>query len=206
MKRVLTAGLAFFCTVLPITASAGADAKPGGTFFMLEVDTGLRLPSHAGSGPGLAYGVAAGLTWKFRALPLRFHLLTHLQGGKEGFEGLYADVPYTISRRELDLRLSFRTAIPILKPLRLYAEIGSGERWAWESVRRGAGLGSLSSSSADEVWVWAVGCTARIHRNLSVGLRLQGSDGPDSHFLRAIAGLEESETRMTGLAQMGFHF
>ena len=200
--------LTLFAAGLAIAAlHSPAPAHAEGTFFLVELSTGIGAPAYTPGEPVLSYGGSAGITWRWRALPFRFSLLTTFTARDSSGHGLYAGVPWEAGRRDLDLFLAQRVALPIWGPFRIYGELGFGERWTTQTLDRGEVLGRLSARSHDPILVVAGGLEARISTLLSLGLRAETTpldSGPD--LIGAASSAESSESRVAFLAQLGVHF
>ena len=187
--------------------AAGAAEKKPGTFFLVELQTGLAESPYGEGSPALTYGLAAGLTWKWKALPLRFHLLTGLTARGGQLAGQYRGIPYSAERQDVDLYLAHRLALPIWGPIRIYGEAGLGHRWATHRVRRSGALGSLSTTSDELVVILAAGVQARLTRHISAGVRLEALPlDSAADIVSATTGVESTTNRLGVVAQLGLHF
>jgi opacity protein-like surface antigen len=186
----------------PRAASAGTP-----TFFVLELSTGIAEAAYSPGDPGLAYGLAAGLSFKLHDFPLRFYFLTGLSGRQARSIGAIEGTSAFATRRDLDLYLSHRIGLPIFGPLRLYGEIGIGRRWVDERVSRGDGLGDLPAAWNETVLALALGLEARISDLFSVGLRTEMTPfGSDVDLVTASTGAQLTRNRVALLGQIGIHF
>lgn len=200
----LTRAALFASIVTAIAAPAAARAD--GTFFLLELSTGLSEPVAAGGDFGLSYGVTTGLTWKLAALPFRFHLLGTLAGRNAHASSTLRGLDVSSDRQDVDLYGSFRLGVPIGGSLRIYGEGGVGARWSAETIQR-EGLSAIEASTSTPIVVGAVGLQFRLAESLSLGLRgelTSVTSGGD--VTAAIIGGDYEDTRLSALAQVGFHF
>jgi hypothetical protein len=163
---LLTAGAAF-----PGAALADETVETP-TYFVLEADTGLLGPSYGAGRLGWSYGLGGGVTWRFVDFPLRFAVLAEVEGRSSHAAGGLEGLTFDASRRDTALYLAERTGLPILGPLRVYAEIGFGRRWVSESIARSA-IGAVPASYDMTLLVLAFGLEARLSELWSVGLALE---------------------------------
>jgi opacity protein-like surface antigen len=199
-----------FAALFTLTASTRAfaeEAPRSGSFFLFELSSGLSEPAYAGDDLGVSYGVSGGLAFKLKKLPLRFHFLTSFFARTWNGSGSYAGVPYSSARRDLDLFLAHRIALPIYGRLRAYGEIGLGHRWASAEVHRAEELPDLSVESDRLLLVVAAGLQLRLTDNVSIGVRGELLPSSDRQDVVALAtGAPLTTNRGSLLAQLGLHF
>jgi opacity protein-like surface antigen len=196
-----------FALLLAATATLSAGrAEAAGRYFLLELAPGLSEPAYADGVPGARFGLVTGATWKLVRAPFRFHLLTGLTTRSGGLEASYHGVPLRAERRDLDLYVAHRLAVPIGGPVRLFGELGVGHRWIWQRVERGAGLGDLSGSGSELFVMVAAGASVRISDRFSAGLRWELSPATaDADLVEAASGVERTPLRMGLAATFGVH-
>ena len=186
-------------------APGEARARPSGTFFLVEVSTGITESAYAG-GPGMSYGVTAGVTLKHRRYPFRFHFLSTLVGRNAVGRGEHRGFAYAADRRDVDLYASHRLVVPIGWRLRLYGEAGVGQRWIDASLRR-ASLGTLSVRDSELLVVLAGGLQARLSERFSIGLRGEVTPlDPAADLIAAATGGVSTQNRVSLSAHLGIHF
>jgi hypothetical protein len=194
--------------VLALSAFAftpgSAEAK--GTHFVLELNTGLGESAYERGDLGLAYGASFGFTWKFSGAPIRFALLATVAGRNATIDGSYQGIEYASDRRDLDMYLAQRLAIPIVGMLRFYGEAGVGQRIRTETLRLSADLGTLNSASNELLVVFAAGLQARLSEHFSLGLRGELMPLTSDPSLSSVAHLTPTTARTALMAQIGVHF
>lgn len=196
-----------FLTVLAGGTLGASSAQAKGTFFLLELNSGVGESPYAGSAPGLSYGASAGLTFRIPGTPLRYHLLGSVAHRSASASGVHAGTPYVAHRSDVDLFSAHRLVVPIWRMLRVYGEVGLGTRFSRSDLDRTAGLGPLSASQQRFLLVTAIGLQARISKHFSVGVRgelVPLGSGPD--VATFAADLPPNPNRMSALAQLGVHF
>lgn len=192
---------------LAISWALPASAEAKGTFFLLEIDTGIGEPAYASAPPGLNYGVSFGVSWKLKTFPVRWYLLGTATGRNGAASGLHEGVPFTANRTDFDLYIAERSVLPVWRFVRLYVEAGIGRRHHTQAVRRGRELGSLTSSSSALLLVFAAGVQARLSKTFSLGLRGEVTPLDSGVDLTAFAaGLAPTRNRTALLGQIGVHF
>ena len=182
-------------------------AWASGTYFMVELQGGVGESAYTGGGPGLAYGLSAGATLKFKRFPVRWYLLGNVLSRNTAVEGRHDGIAYDADRRELDVFASQRTVIPVWQFVRVYFETGLGTRLTSQTIRRREQLGPLSESSNQLLLVLALGLQARLTDLLSVGVR--GEITPldvDADVATFAADLEPEPNRLSMFVQVGVHF
>lgn len=203
----IVASLAFLTAITAATTAQAETPNPRGTFFLLELSTGLSESAYLQGDPALAYGLTGGLTFKLKKFPVRFHVLTTFLTRASNASGAFEGVPYSTSRRDLDLYLAARMAMPLFAGLRLYTEVGAGHRWASADLHRGAGLGDLAVDSSRTLVVLAAGFQYRLTDNVSLGVRGELTPGgTKSDIISEATGADLSTDRASFMAQLGFHF
>ena len=174
---------------------------------MVEVQGGLGEAAYSGASPGLAYGLSAGTTVKFKSFPVRWYLLGTVMARNTAVDGRHLGVEFAADRRELDLFVAQRTVIPIWRYVRLYAETGIGQRIVSQTIRRGQNQGELTASSNGLLLVLGLGLQARLTELFSVGLR--GEIMPldvEADLASFAADLQPESNRLALFAQVGIHF
>jgi hypothetical protein len=196
--------LALAAASLVVPALAG---EARASYLLVELDTGFGTSAYEPGPIGLAYGASAGTTLKLSFLPLRFYFLGTIVARNATAEGIHQGLLTTAERRDLDLYLSERTVLPVWGPLRLYAELGVGERWTREELHRGSGLGPLSASGSEMIVVVAAGVEARLSEMFSIGVRGEllplTSDLDLAHYA---ADFAPRSARTALMGQIGVHF
>ena len=191
-------------------ANASPDVKPArrpGTFFLLELDSGVAESAYAGALPGLQWGVSAGVTFKLPRGPLRWYLLGSFAMRYSEADAFRGAARVRAEREDIDLFIANRLVMPVWRGLRLYGEVGVGTRIVRERVERTEGLGALSSLSDRLLWVTAVGVQLRMNRHWSVGLRGELTPLAEDLSLGSTAGALPLEPRRLSFeAQIGLHF
>lgn len=186
-------------------ASRAAEAK--GTFFLLEVDTGIGESAYAGKGPGLSFGASAGVTLRIPGTPLRYHLLGSVVHRGSSESGVHVGTSYSLRRSDLDVFAANRVVVPIWRTIRVYGELGLGTRFTRAELDRSIGHQSLDEVQRRFLLVTALGVQARVSKHFSVGLRgelVPIGTGPD--LAAFAADLAPNPNRMSLHAQLGVHF
>lgn len=182
-------------------------AKNKGTWFIVEVQGGVAESAYSGGGLGVAYGLSAGATVKFKSFPVRWYLLASVLGRNTWVQGRHQGIGFDAERRELDLFFALRTVVPVWRLLRVYVELGLGQRLLSQTIQRGEQLGSLNQSADHLLLVLGVGLQARLTNQFSVGLRGEITPldaGPD--LTTFAADLEPEPNRLSLFAQIALHF
>lgn len=188
------------CFTLPQSVQAQ------GSYFLLEVDTGLSESAYQSGSPGIYYGFRSGLTFKPVSAPIRFHLLMGAGLRNSQLVGAQAGLLYTAEQLDLDLYGSARLVVPILG-VRAYAEVGLGDRLSFQSLVRDPSLGSLSVWSDQLLLFTAIGVQARLTENISAGVRLELNPlSADPTLISRVTGHPGTELRTTGMIHLGLHF
>jgi opacity protein-like surface antigen len=180
-------------------------AQRRGTHFILELSGGLLTTAHVGP----AFSAVVGAGGKPPGVPLRFYAITEVSyaDGRAGARGDSSTQDLPDQRRYLDLRGGVRAYLPILGPVRLFADALVGGTYI------DAQLGSESSPAGPIVrqgWKTLValggGLQVRFLRHLSVGLRstvvLTRQDIGD---MRALS-TRQSQFRTNVMAGLTWHF
>lgn len=193
--------------VLAIASLSASRAEAKGTYFLIELGSGLSESAYSAGAAGLTYGLSAGTTFKPKALPIRFALLANVAGRNASAGGFHEGVPFSAARTDLDLYVSERTIIPVWRFVRFYVEAGLGQRWQSQTIDRGGDLGRLSSRSSDLLLVLAAGLEARLNSLFSVGLRGELNPlSPDPDLATLAADLAPTSNRSALTLQLGLHF
>jgi hypothetical protein len=188
-------------------AFSPARAEAKGTHFVLELNTGLGESAYEDGDPGLAYGASFGFTWKWTGLPLRFALLGTVASRNTTIAGNYEGLSFSSDRRDLDVYIAPRLVIPIFGRIRVYGEVGLGERIRTETLRLGEDLEPLSATSHETLFIFAAGLQARLSTHFSLGIRgeIVPAD-PNPDLVIAATHVEADQMRTALLAQIGVHF
>jgi hypothetical protein len=189
------------------STSTPSKAAQRGSFFLLELSTGLSEPAYDSGSPAIAYSLTGGVTFKLKALPLRFHFLGTIAGRNAEAGGERAGLAFSSSRFDFDLYGAHRIAVPVFGSLRLYGELGLGHRWTSADLRRGGELEDLRERRGGLLVVIAAGAQLRLTQNLSAGIRgeLTPTAG-DYDVVAAASGLAPTTNRAALMLQLGLHF
>ena len=197
----------FVTAVMTSVLAYATPAEAKGTFFLLELNSGLSESAYVQGGAGLNYGASAGVTLRIPSTPLRWHLLgsatirnARVTGSREGFS-------FQASRTDLDLFTANRVVWPVWRMVRVYGELGLGTRISSAVLERSQGLGSLTETQRRFLLVTALGVQARLTRHFSLGLRGEMTPVGGSADLAGLAAkLQPTTNRMSLQAQVGVHF
>jgi hypothetical protein len=182
------------------------DAEAKGTFYLVELRSGIAEGAHDSGQAGLSMGLTAGLTFKPIALPVRFYLLGNLTSRNGITKGAVGALDYHAERRELDLYVSQRVVVPMYRWLRGFVEGGIGQRYVHETVSR-SDLGSFREGTHHLLVVIAAGLQARVSETFSVGVRGELIPFAASAVLtESLTGLAPSSNRRSLMGQIGIHF
>ncbi len=189
---------------LLVTAPQRAEAQ--GTFYVVELQTGMSEAAYQRGDLGLSFGVTAGVTFKLKRLPVRWYLLGNLTSRNSVVEGRLGSAGFTAERRDLDVYAAQRFVVPVYRQIRLFAEGGLGQRYVQELVTR-SDLGAQRSGQHQLLIVVAGGVQARINETFSLGLRGEWMPlSSDGVLTEALTGLSSTRNRLSGMAQLGVHF
>jgi hypothetical protein len=196
------------CSVAIASLILPALARPArASYVVVELNTGFGTSAYEAGPIGLAYGASAGATLRIPALPLRFYFLGNAFARNATADGLHQGVSISAERRDVDVYASERTVLPVWGPLRLYGEVGLGERFTKETIRRGADLGPLTASGNELLVVLALGLELRLTDMFSTAIR--GELMPitsDLDLAGYAAELQPRAARTALMAQLGVHF
>ena len=182
-------------------------AEARGTFFLLELSTGIAEPAYDSGEIGLTYGLSAGMTWKFTKFPPRFHLLLSTSAKSARSSGTVDGLRFNAEHHAIEVYVAHRIAMPMWGPMRIYGEVGLGERFITSAIRREADLGRLSSSSAELLVVLAAGLQFRLTEGFSLGLRAEMTPlDRDLDLISATSRHPLTNNRGSLQAQLGIHF
>jgi len=173
-------------------------------FFLLELAPGLTL-SDRGSTLGYDVGLTFGVGGKLRFFPPRFFLLASFGFGGAGSRGDRYGAPYAFVSNHYDLAGGLRILIPIVGPLRVYADVLGGVTRVAGSLER-AGAMPLTSDSWEPMLMLAAGLAVRVHTNFSVGLRARFDLMRGEDALAAAAGLPTKMQRFLLELTATMHF
>lgn len=197
----------FLCVAGGLSAGLAGTAEAAGTHFLVELNTGLGQSAYESGSPGLAYGASFGIALKLKAFPVRWYLLGAVAGRNGTIALNRLGIPYDAERRDLDLYAALRTVIPVWSVVRVYFEPGIGQRFATQTIHRGADLGSLSASSRQLLLVLALGVEARLNETFSIGLRGEYEPlDPTPDLAETAADIAPTRHRTALMAQVGIHF
>lgn len=200
--RPLIAALAF-TGVLAAPEAARAD----GTYFLVELNSGVGESAYATSAVGFNYGVSLGTTFKLKALPIRWYVLASVIGRNASTSGSHHGVPFVAEEVDLDVFGAVRSVLPVWRLIRVYAEVGVGQRHLFQTVRRGAELGTVDARETNLLVVVGLGLQARLTKTFSVGLRGEMTPvGPDANLATYVADVVPTKNRLAGFATLGVHF
>jgi hypothetical protein len=182
-------------------------AQADGTYFLVELNTGVGESAYTTGNVGLNYGLSIGTSFKFKVLPLRFYILASLIGRNASTSGTNDGVPFVAERIDLDLYGAVRTVLPIWDMLRIYAEFGAGNRFLFNKIRRGADLGTIDGRDhANLLFIVAMGVQVRLTETFSVGLRGELAPLGEADLASYIAEVPPETNRLSAFAQLGIHF
>ena len=189
--------------------AVGALARPAeakGTFFLVELNSGVSESPYRGGAPVLDNGASAGLTLRIPRTNLRYHLLGSLVYRGATVSGRSDGLAYTADRSDLDLYSAHRLVVPIYRMIRAYAEVGLGTRFSTTYLRRD-GVGGLSEAQERFLFLTALGVQARVSKHFSLGLRGELQPGGGGQDVAAFAtGRATTRNRLALVAQVGVHF
>ncbi len=184
--------------------AATAEAK--GTFFLLELNTGLAESAYSGGSARLGYGASGGITLRIPATPLRYHLLGSVMHRASSRTGNHQGAQFVAERGDLDLFSAHRIVLPVWRMIRIYGELGLGIRLSSTELQRSDGFGSLRQYGQRFLVLGAVGVQARVSKHLSLGIRGEltpmGS-GPD--LSTYAADLSATRNRVAAFVQIAVH-
>ena len=183
-----------------------AQARAEGTYFLVELNTGVGESAYTTGNVGLNYGLSLGTSFKFKVLPLRFYLLASLIGRNASTSGTNDGVTFVAERIDLDLYGAVRTVLPIWEMIRIYAEFGAGNRFLFNKIRRGAELGTIDGRDNALLFVIALGVQARLTETFSVGLRGEMTPIGKADLASYVANVPPETNRLSAFAQLGIHF
>jgi hypothetical protein len=194
-----------------LTAAAGSVLAPSvaraaGTYFLVELNTGVGESAYTTGNVGLNYGLSVGTSFKLKALPLRWYVLASLIGRNASTSGTHRGVPYVAERIDLDLYGAIRTVLPVWNVLRVYGEFGAGNRFLFNTIRRGDDLGTVDGRDNALLFVIALGLQARLTETFSVGLRGELTPIGKADLASYVADVPPTENRLSAFAQLGIHF
>ncbi|MEQ8272804.1 MAG: hypothetical protein RMA76_42180 [Deltaproteobacteria bacterium] len=201
--RPLLLGLA---VTLGLAVLAPRPVRADGTFYLVELQTGMSEAAYDRGDLGLSFGVTAGVTFKLKVLPVRWYLLGNLTSRSSFVEGSAGTAGFSAERRDLDLYAAQRFVLPVYRQIRVFAEGGIGQRYVQEYVTR-SDLGTQRRGAHQLLVVLAGGVQARVNETFSLGLR--GELMPlasDAVLTQTLTGLSPTTNRMSVMAQVGVHF
>jgi hypothetical protein len=183
---------------------AFADEIP--TYFVVELNSGVAPPAYQPGTVGFTGGLTTGATFRLSPSPLRLALLASFAGRYARASSSVGGLSFDASRRDLDFYAAARLGIPIVSPLRVFGEIGSGFRVVDETIHR-TGIGDVPSSWTEPLLVIAIGIEFRLSPFFSCGLRLEMTPlVPDADAIPAIAHASPETPRSSFTGFVGFHF
>jgi hypothetical protein len=185
---------------------APSSARAAGTYFLVELNTGVGESAYTTGNVGLNYGLSIGASFKLKVLPLRWYVLASLIGRNASTSGTHGGIPYVAERIDLDLYGALRTVLPVWDVLRVYAELGAGNRFLFNTIRRGADLGTIDGRDNALLFVIAVGLQARLTETFSVGLRGEIAPIGEADLASHVADVPPETNRLSAFAQLGIHF
>src|SRR5262245_37885200 len=97
MQTLRLAPLVAFAAVLGSASTARAE----GTYFLVELDTGVGESAYTTGTVGLNYGLSVGTSFKLKILPIRWYVLASLIGRNASTSGTHEGVPYVAERIDL---------------------------------------------------------------------------------------------------------
>jgi hypothetical protein len=172
-----------------------------GPLFFVEAQPGIESGEQPGIGPTL--GIEAGVGGSWRGSRPRFFLVVRGAISASTASGTQGG----ISRREYDdVAGGLRLLVPIVGPLRLYAEMLAGATVASASLER-HDLPALDEQHLRPLAEVALGASLRLSDRFSVGVRGQLSmhdQAPDA--IAAAAGVPMSLPRAAVATTLTFHF
>lgn len=186
---------------------AGArTAEAKGTFFLVELNSGVSESPYQGGDPILGYGATGGITLRIPRTNLRYHLLGSVVHRGATVSGRADGLSFVADRQDLDIYSAHRLVVPIYGMFRAYGEVGFGSRFSTAYLRRD-GVGGLSEARQRFLFLTALGLQARVSKHFTLGVRGELQPGRDSGDLNAFAtGLAPTRNRLALLAQVGVHF
>lgn len=197
----------FFLTTLVAAALSAQTAEAKGTFFLLELNSGVSESAYSGGDPGFSYGASAGLTFRIPSTPFRYHLLGSVLNRTVSHLGQAPEGLVSTERRDLDLFTAHRLVLPVWRMVRVYAELGLGTRFTRARVQRAAGLGDLVEDRRGFLLLTALGVQARVTETFSVGLRGElAPAGGGADLATYVANARTTQNRLGLTAQLGVHF
>lgn len=206
MDRIRRSVLLGLSLAFALVALAPTRAEAQGTFYVVELQTGMSEAAFDRGDLGLSFGVTAGVTFKMKRLPVRWYLLGNVTSRNSVVDGNVGPAGFTAERRDLDVYAAQRFVVPVYRQLRLFAEGGLGQRYVQELVTR-SDLGAQRSGQHQLLVVVAGGVQARINETFSLGLRGEWMPlSSDSVLAEALTGLRPTANRMSVMGQLGVHF
>jgi hypothetical protein len=193
-------------TILAGAALAPGSARADGTYFLVELNTGVGESAYE-STIGLNYGVSAGVSFKLKALPIRWYVLASLIARNAWTSGSHEGLAFSASRTDLDAFGAIRSVLPVWRMLRIYAEFGIGGRHLFETVHRGD-LGTLDARDTKLLFVVGLGLQARLTDMFSVGVRGEMTPvlGSEAEIAAYAADVVPTRNRISGFVTLGVHF
>lgn len=193
--------------VLLAALTAPKAARADGTYFVVELNSGVGESAYTTSSIGFNYGVSLGTTFKLRALPIRWYVLASLIGRNASTSGTHHGVPFVADRVDLDVFGAVRSVLPVWRMLRIYAEVGVGQRHLFQTIRRGGELGTIDGRETKLLLVVGLGLQARLTKTFSVGLRGEMTPiGAEADLATYVADVVPTKNRLAGFATLGVHF
>jgi hypothetical protein len=189
-----------------LTLARTAEAKEKGTFYLVELQTGLGERAYDVGAPALTYGLSVGTTFKLKVLPVRWYVLGTIASRGDSISGDFSGMPYRVDRRDLDVFLAQRLVLPVHRNVRVFVEGGVGQRYVNQTVTR-ADVGTIRDGSHHLLVIFAGGVQARVSRTFSIGLR--GEISPlagGGHLAESITDLRTTPNRLSLVGQLGVHF
>lgn len=189
-----------------LAAARPAEAKTKGTFYLVELQTGVGEGAYHATGPALTYGLSFGTTFKLKFLPMRWYVLGTVASRGDAVVGRYGGTPYRVDRRDLDAFLAQRLVLPVHPNVRVFIEGGIGQRYITQTVTR-ADIGTFQDGSHHLLVVLAAGVQARVSKTFSLGLRAQMTPlGGGAAVAEQLTDLRTTPNRLSLVGQVGVHF
>jgi hypothetical protein len=187
---------------IPCTEGPCLRPRAVGTHFLAEINGGSGLNGRG----GLVIGGVLGVGGQLRRVPLPLYLVSEFSYSASSQEGS-GPTPRSAFRDERsyrDLALGLRVYVPIVGPLRLFADLLGGTSHASATLEREAWITPISATGWSGLAMMAIGLQMRLFYPLSLGVRARVVFTGDA--LEELPVATASPIRASFLASMVWHF
>jgi hypothetical protein len=175
-----------------------------GQLFFVEAQPSVVVGDESAVGNALA--VEAGVGGSIASSRPRFFLVGRYETAGLVYESPPSRLGYRLERDWDDASLGLRILVPIVEPVRIYADALVGTTLERGELRR-IDLPALASERQRLLWQLALGLQVRLHTHFSIGARVQETWLPaEVDTLAVAAGASIDPARTSFALTVGAHF